>query len=350
MRKQFLILMTLPLLLSGCWKKPETKTFIRPVKVAKVETLTGFDKDFVGVVSAVSYADLAFQVGGVLKKVYINDGSKVKKGDLIAELDSQDFILQNQADKAQYEVNKNILERDKRLIDKAAISQQEYEIAFANFQKAKSAYEYSTNQLSYTKLRAPYDGSIEKKYVETYQKVNQGEKIAKIISPNKLEIDFTIPESDMTINNLDYTFYVEFANLKGRLFKTVVKDFVDASVNGMGIPVTLSITDPDFNPQTYNIKAGFSCRVKVVVNQTEDKIGLIRVPLTAIFSETTNNKDKFVWIYDNQTSTVIKRKIETSGLTGNKSAIVKSGLSVGEDIVIAGVYQLFDNQKVSLIK
>lgn len=350
MRKQILLLMILPILLSSCWKKPETKTFIRPVKVAKVETLTSFNKDFVGVVSAVSYADLAFQVGGVLKKVYINDGSKVKKGDLIAELDPQDFILKNQADKAQYEVNKNILERDKRLIDKAAISQQEYEIAFSNFEQAKSAYDYSTNQLSYTKLRAPYDGSIEKKYVETYQKINQGEKIAKIIAPNKLEVDFIIPESDMTLNSVDYSFYVEFSNVKGKLFKTEIKEFVDASVNGMGIPVTLSITDPDFNPQTYNIKAGFSCRVKVVVNQTEDKMGLIRVPMTAVFSENTNNNDKFVWIYDAKTGTVLKRKIEIAGLAGNQCVIVKDGLSIGEEIVIAGVYQLFNNQKVTIIK
>lgn len=350
MRKQILILIIVPFVLSGCWKKPETKTFIRPVKVAKVETLTSFDKDFVGVVSAVSYADLAFQVGGVLKKVYINDGSKVKKGDLIAELDPQDFILKQQADKAQYEVTKNIVERDKRLINKAAISVQEYEIAVSNYQQAKSAFEYSTNQLSYTKLRAPYDGSIEKKYVETYQKVNQGEKIAKIIAPNKLEVNFTIPESDMRVRSQGYEFYVEFASVKGKLFKTEVKDFVDASVNGMGIPVTLSITDPEFKPELYNIKAGFSCRVKVVINNSSDNSGAIKIPITAIFSENTGNKDKFVWIYDNKTGTVVKRKIDTGELSGNQWIVVKSGLTVGEDIVIAGVYQLFNNQKVTLIK
>ncbi|MEG2120695.1 MAG: efflux RND transporter periplasmic adaptor subunit [Rikenellaceae bacterium] len=350
MRKQILILITLPLILSSCWKKDETKTFIRPIKIAKVEMLTSFNKDFVGVVSAVSYADLAFQVGGVLKKVYIDDGSKVRKGDLIAELDPQDFILKNIADKAQYQVNKNILERDKRLIDKAAISQQEYEIAFSNYEQSKSAFEYSTNQLSYTKLRAPYDGSIEKKYVETYQKVNQGEKIAKILSPNKLEVDFTIPESDMRINSVDYAFYVEFGNIKGKAFKTSVKEIVDASVNGMGIPVTLSITDPDFKPELYNIKAGFSCRVKVVINESEEKKGLIKIPITAIFSENTNPTDKFVWIYDSKTGTVIKRKIETRELAGDQWAIIKSGLEIGEDIVTAGVYQLFNNQKVNLIK
>lgn len=348
MKTKILILTAITLLLTSCWKKEQTKTFIRPVKVAKVATLSDFNKDFVGIVSTESYADLAFQVGGVLKGVYVNNGSKVKKGDLIAELDPQDFILKNQADKAEFEVRKNILERDKRLIDKSAISKQEYEIAVSNYEQAKSAYEYSTNQLSYTKLKAPYDGSIEKKYIENYQKVNQGERIAKIISPNKLEVNFTIPESDMGLKKSnDYTFFVEFNTVKGKLFKTTVKDFVDASVNGMGIPVTLSITDPEFDPNKYNIKSGFSCRVKVVIKGGDEAI---KIPLTAIFSENTNNKDKFVWVFDNTTSTVVKRKIETAALTGNQWVIVKSGLSLGEDIVVAGIYQLSDNQKVTLIK
>ena len=52
-----------------------------------------------------------------------------------------------------------------------AISRQDYEIAEANFVKAKSAYETSESTLSDTKLRAPFDGFVEQKYVENYQKV-----------------------------------------------------------------------------------------------------------------------------------------------------------------------------------
>lgn len=88
-------------------------------------------------------------------------GTAGKKGQLIAAIDPRDISLQYAADKAAYETAAAQVERNKRLLGRQAISVQEYEISVANYQKAKSTYELSGNNMRDTRLTAPFEGSIE---------------------------------------------------------------------------------------------------------------------------------------------------------------------------------------------
>lgn len=336
-------------LMTSCWEKSTPQSFIRPVKVTTVRSLQTYDKDFVGVVSAEQYTDLAFRIGGLIQKTFINEGSFVKKGQTLAEMDPSDVQLQLDADRAQFQSTKSILERTERLLAKQAISVQEMEISKANYQKAKSQYEYTKNQLSYTHLTAPFSGSIEKKYVENYQKVNAGQAIYKLINPDILEVKFTLPENDVSMTGLKNIFYIEFDNFRGELFKARIKEVVDASVDGAGIPVTLAITDENFKPEKYNIKAGFACRIKVIIDNPAVLSSYVTVPITAIFNGDTKNQT-FVWVYDEASNSVAKQAVVTDGLHGSDGVIISSGLAAGQKVVTAGVYQIVDGQKVSLLQ
>lgn len=349
MKIRLLALLLLPVITQSCWKSPTPVSFVRPVKLASVQSLLSYDKDFVGVVSAEQYTNLAFRVQGQITKIFINEGSFVKRGELLAELDPSDLALDAEANKAQYISSKSILERNERLLAKQAISTQDVEIANANYQKAKSAYEYAKNQLSYSKMYAPFSGSIEKKYVENFQKVQSGETIFKLINPNVLEVKFTLPETDVNISKAAAQFYIEFDNFRGENFSAKIKEVVDASVDGAGIPITLTITDPKFIPEKYNVKAGFACRIKVVIKDESAIHEYMTVPITAVFAEDNNKSDKFLWVYNPGNSTIQKRLVETSGLMGTDNIIIKSGVTPGEQVVTAGVYQLVDNQTVTVL-
>lgn len=350
MKIKLLLALSVALLVSSCWKKDNVRTFVRPVQVGEVQSLASYQKDFVGVVTASEYTNLAFRVGGQITKVYVNDGTNVSKGQVLAELDPSDVELQLAADKSNFQTRKSILERSERLLERGAISVQEVEIARANLQSAKSAYEYSQNQFAYTKLRSPFSGSVEKKYVEQYQRVNAGEKIFKIINPNLLEVSFTLPESDANFVMAKGLIFIEFENYPGDKFSAKVKEMVDASVGGAGIPVTISITDKQFSPSKYLVKAGFACRVSVVIENQDSIRDYVTVPVTAIFADSDSATKKYVWVYDAQNSTVIKREVVTAGLTGTNAVVIRSGVTAGERVVTAGVYQLIDNQKVKLIQ
>ena len=163
MNKNYVIVLAASLLLTACGQKKEDKgTFVRPVKTATVESRSEIKKDFSGIVEAVEYVKLAFRVSGQIINLPVIEGEKVKKGQLIAAIDPRDIALQYAADKAAYETAAAQVERNKRLLGRQAISLQEYEISLSNYQKAKSAFELSTNNMRDTKGKTAYFGGINK--------------------------------------------------------------------------------------------------------------------------------------------------------------------------------------------
>ena len=349
MKKIYLFAISVMLLATSCGHKKECDaTLIRPVKTATASSQSVIRKDFSGIVEAVEYVKLAFRVSGQVINLPVVEGQRVKKGQLIAAIDPRDISLQYAADKAAYETAAAQVERNKRLLGRQAISVQEYEISVANYQKAKSAYELSSNNMRDTKLTAPFDGSIEKRLVENYQRVNSGEGIVQLVNTQKLRIKFTVPDDYLyLLRAKDVTFKVVFDTYPDTVFNAKLEEYLDISTAGTGIPVTITIEDPAFNRSLYDVKPGFTCKIKLasdVAPFLEEK--LVNIPLSAIFGESENQKT-YVWVVkDNKVS---KREVTVYSPTGEANALISTGVQPGETIVIAGVHQLVDGQTVKVI-
>ena len=136
----------------------------RSVKVAKAQSVSYVDRDFAGMSTADDATMLAFKLSGQVLSVDVGKGDFVRRGELLAQLDPRDVELQVASDRSQYERATSQYERMRRLLDRNAVSQQEYEAAEAAYIQAQSTYENSRDLLSETKLRAPFDGVIEHKY------------------------------------------------------------------------------------------------------------------------------------------------------------------------------------------
>ena len=229
MKEKYVIALTAALLLAACGQKQEDNgTTIRPVKTAIVESRSEINKDFSGIVEAVDYVKLAFRVSGQIINLPVIEGEKVKKGQLIAAIDPRDIALQYAADKSSYETAAAQVERNKRLLARQAISVQEYEISLSNYQRAKSAFELSSNNMRDTKLTAPFDGSIETRLVENYQRVNAGEGIVQLVNTKKLRIKFTIPDAYLyLLRSKDPRFLVEFDTVKGPVCQAKLEEYLD---------------------------------------------------------------------------------------------------------------------------
>jgi multidrug efflux system membrane fusion protein len=349
MKKIYLFAISVMLLATSCGHKKEGDvTLIRPVKTATASSQSVIRKDFSGIVEAVEYVKLAFRVSGQVINLPVVEGQRVKKGQLIAAIDPRDISLQYAADKAAYETAAAQVERNKRLLGRQAISVQEYEISVANYQKAKSAYELSSNNMRDTKLTAPFDGSIEKRLVENYQRVNSGEGIVQLVNTQKLRIKFTVPDDYLyLLRAKDVTFKVVFDTYPDTVFNAKLEEYLDISTAGTGIPVTITIEDPAFNRSLYDVKPGFTCKIKLasdVAPFLEEK--LVNIPLSAIFGESENQKT-YVWVVkDNKVS---KREVTVYSPTGEANALISTDVQPGETIVIAGVHQLVDGQTVKVI-
>lgn len=333
---------------AGCKGKKETyQDVVRPVRVVNVESLGAINKVYTGIVEAEEYSNLAFKLSGPLVAMNVDEGQKVKKGQVIAAVDPLDYKLQYEANKAAYLTAKSQLERNKRLLSMQAISKQEYEIAEANYIKGKSAYETSANTLEDTKLRAPFDGFVEKKFVENYQKVMPGESIIKLVNPDKLAVGFTLPETSVDLTRTPMTVTVEFDTYKGIWFKARVKEFIDASPDGTGIPVKLVIDDSRFSRDIHNIYPGFSCKVNLKIETMEENSYI--VPMSALFKNPMTNETS-VWVYNPKTETVYGKTVVIGQLLGSDKIMVQKGLSNDDIIVVAGVNYITEGQKVKLLK
>lgn len=347
MKKLPLLFACMAITAVSCGTKPREVAPLRPVKVAAVETLGLVDKSFSGVVMPDQYSDLAFKVSGPLIELNVVEGQKVKKGEIVAKVDPFDYQLKYEASKSSYLTAKSQLERAEKLLAKDAISRQDHESIRANFDNAKAAFESAESLLEDTKLRAPFDGFIQKKYVENYQKVQQGTSIVCLIDPSLLQVRFTMPESNMEHFLDNPELLVEFENYKGTYFKAKVKEYIPASTDGSGVPVFLHITDPRFNLKDYNVAVGFTCRVILRHNNSANSNETI-VPLSSIFAITGSN-DSYVYVFNAQDSTVSMRKIVKNGVTGRDKIIVSEGVTNGESVVVAGSLRLQDGQKVKVL-
>lgn len=334
------------LALTACHHHTEKEvTTSRPVKTALATGENIVNKEYAGMVEAVEYATLSFPVSGRIEKLPITEGEHVRKGQLIATIDPRNYLLQTEADRAEYQAAQSRLERNRRLLSQQAIAKQEVEMSQAEYERARSAYEVSQTMLTDTKLYAPFEGTIERRNAERYQRVEVGQAVAVLVNTDKLRIAITIPDAYLYLLNTPHqTYSVMFDTYPDIRFNAKVSEVMEISTYSTGIPVTLVIDDANFNRQRYQVKPGFTCRVHQSANIT----GLldepfVHVPLSAVFSDNDNGRT-YVWVVED--GRVHLREVKLYNLSGIDEALIQSGLRVGERVVTAGVYQLTEGEKV----
>lgn len=349
MKKIYLFALGTTMLAASCGHKQANSPLpVRPVKTAVAGRQSVIRKNFSGVVKAVEQVKLAFRVSGQIVSLPVSEGQRVKKGDLVAAINPYDLSLQYAADKSAYETAAAQLERNRRLLERQAISAQEYETSESSYQRARSAYELSANNLNECKLRTPFDGSIEQRFAENYQRINAGEPVVQLVNTRQLCIKFTVPDAYLyLLRSPDQQYLVEFDTYRSKSFRAKLDEYLDISTNGTGIPVSIVIDDPSFDRAVYDVKPGFTCSISMASDVAPFlKEELVNVPLSAVFSE-SEGKQTYVWtVKDNR---VFRREVEVYSPTGEASLLLSSGLKPGETVVTAGVYQLTEGESVKVL-
>ena len=137
--------------------------------------------------------DMAFETSGKIVSLMFTEGTRVKKGDLLAKIN--DKPLQAQLQKLQ--ANKKLVEakefRQRSLLDKDAISQESYDQIVTELQTISADINLINARISETELRAPFDGIIGLRYLSEGAYANSSTKIARLIKISPLKIEFSIP-------------------------------------------------------------------------------------------------------------------------------------------------------------
>lgn len=343
MGKHLIFLLTSVFCLVGCGGRTRQSVEPRPVKVESVEAVDFVERDFAGMATADDAVNLAFKIAGQIAGVDVSKGDYVKRGQILARLDSRDVELQVAADKAQYERARSQFERTRRLLEHEAVSRQEYESAESAMVQARSTFENTSDLLSETTLRAPYAGVIERTYVDTYQRVTAGQTILRLVNPISTTVEFTMPERSLALLSDSLTrFSVVFDNYPKVRFSARLHTYAKTASDASGFPVSLKIDKAAIAP--YNISPGMTCQV--TISSADPHSADVAVPLTAIYAPAEGGE--YVWVVTEQNS-VERRDVVLGEIFGRDRVVVESGLKVGERVVVAGVYRLREGERVKII-
>jgi len=340
------------LIMSACGSKEVQQVEkVRPVKsmiIGDLGDATG--KGFPGVTKETQESEMSFRVGGPLTKINVVDGARVRKGALIAEIDPRDYIVTVQSTEARYNQTKAESDRFYRLWQKGSVAKNDYERRFANFQEAEAAWEDAKNALNDTKLYAPYNGFYGARLVDLGEELRPNQVITTIVDLSVIEVTTTIPEQ-LAVQILSFDKYeVNLETYPDQVFNATLKE-LEKKPTAEGYPLHLfldHVNNPN-NPNKALVSAGMSCRVNIILKKADDETGKIIVPITAVFESVADDKTA-VWIIDLESSTV-KRQIVTVGdIVGNDVIEIVEGLSMGQQIVVAGVHRLTDGDKVTILE
>jgi len=337
--------------LNGCGRKKvaEESQIARPVKTMVIQGAADITRTYPGKVQGTQRVNLSFRVSGPLVDLPINEGDKVKKGQLLARIDPRDFNVAQEKARAEYEKADADFKRYLALYEDDAIPLADLDLYRAKRDVAKSELDKASDALNDTYLKAPFDGIIGEKFVENYEYVQDKQNILSMNDVSKVEIVVDMPEGVIASakEGIEIKLEVSFDSAPGREFPVTIKE---VSTQADPETQTYKVTVIMPQPEGVNILPGMTASLQTRISPEDlKKISgkqEITVPVTAVFPDETGKS--FVWVVDPKDLTVHKREVKVGAITGTAGIQVLGGLSAGERIVVSGVNQVQEGTKVKL--
>jgi RND family efflux transporter MFP subunit len=340
------------LALSACSPKQATPEPIRAVKLMTVGASDlNVQGEYAAEVKARVETRLGFRVGGKVLVRQVEAGQRVKAGQVLAEIDPQDYALAAQAAQAQVvgarsqrDLAAADFKRYEALLAQNFISAAELERRSAVLKAAQAVLDQALaqaqtlgNQASYAKLTAPTAGVITGVEAEPGQVVSAGQAVVRLAQEGPRDAVFAVPEHVVGRLKIGQKMSASVGNTK-----LVVQGQV-REIGASADPVTRTFTVKLGLVKAESLPLGTTLNVhapQLAGSQSD----VIKVPTNALRQEGTQTA---VWIFDVQTSTVTSQVVQVATADGNE-VVITSGLNPGQQIVSTGVHVLSPGQKVSV--
>lgn len=359
MKKTILILALAAsaMLLAGCSKPAPPDEPIRAVKVMTVGVNTfSSGYEFAGEVKAKDESRLGFRVGGKIIKRQAELGQRVKAGQVLAQLDPQDYKLAADAARAQLQVaatNRDLAAADYKRF--AALKEQNFisgaelerrettlKAAQAQVDQAQSQLNVQGNQAKYAVLVADVSGIVTGIEAEPGQVVSAGTPVLRIAADGLRDVVFSVPEDKVS-------------GIKPGMAMKVRGWAQDAQAASTVANVRVVSASADPVTRTYQVKLALSgtavppplgATVYVLPEGHGGVQGLpvIKLPTSALRRD---GQTSAVWVLDKATMTLKSQAVQIATTDGNE-AVIAAGLQPGILVVSAGVHVLSAGQKVTI--
>lgn len=279
-----------------------------------------------GSLLANEFVTLKSEVSGIVEKINFKEGQRVKKGQLLVQLN--DDGIRAEIEKLQFtkKLNEDIASRQKQLLKKEAISQEEYETVVTTLNTTLADIKVKQVQLMKHQIRAPFDGLIGLRSVSEGSYLNPSDNIVTLYSINPIKIDFSVPgKYSGEVNPGDKITFTTDAYqdvFSGEIY--AIEPRIDPKTR------SLMIRAVSANEQNKLLPGQFA-KIQLTLDTYENAI---MIPTEAVIPELNGKK---VFIYKNGVAQ--SKQIETGIRTADKIQVI-SGLSAGDTVITSGTLQL----------
>jgi RND family efflux transporter MFP subunit len=326
-------------LLTACSEKNDVERAERvvPVKVMSVaESASEGRRTYVGTVEESVAVALSFSGVGTVEQVLASEGQRVRKGQLLATLNTA--TAQNAYDVAQAQLAQaqDAYERLKKVHAQGSLADIKFAEIEAGLKQAKSMAEMARKSLDDCRLYAPRDGVIASRSIETGESAMPGVAAFKLVGVDRVKVRISVPESEIG------------SIIEGQA-ATVVVPALDNTVFS-GKVETKSVAANALS-HTYEVKIGVEggallpgmvCKVETALAASL-QAGIV-VPNRAIRIAADNRR--YVWIAENN---VAKRKLVETGDLTNEGIVVSNGLEAGAQIIVEGFQKISEGSRLLMI-
>ncbi|MEM6888559.1 MAG: efflux RND transporter periplasmic adaptor subunit [Pseudomonadota bacterium] len=354
--------------LAGCLPEEEDVTQAEPPVRGLITTLISESEEvtfrrYPGVLEPSEVNLLSFEVGGRVSRLELDVGERVVEGQLLAELEPEQFqttienrrasveeaqatLSQSEADLARSEVlltsgTITVVRRDEDatavLQDRAKLTQAEKDLATAeqNFADAK--------------LFAPFDGIIDALEIDSFATVSSGQTILSLYQQAEFEVSFSVSFDVVSQLVVGTPATVRLADDPSIALQGVVSELGERAGQVSSFPIVVQLTET-----APIIKAGMAVEVSLEFALPAARGHLL--PMSAVIPGTDIPEDAGpnsvidldVYVFDPDSETVQARKVTMAGIRDNRFLII-AGLDPGERVAVKGVTFLRDGMKVSLL-
>ncbi len=364
-------------LLFSCGGKEEQKELVevvRPIKYGKViRSGSSINQEYSGTVQSSKETKLSFKVNGNISSLPVKVGDRVRKGQLIARIDATDLQVQLEQSKSswlsaetqiksaqtQLTTSRANYERVEKLYENNSVSLSEFEQVKAALETAEAAYnaavasaaasekvvESSSNQVSYSRLLAPFSGVITSINVEENEFVGAGSPIAVLNAINNPEVRVGIPEVVIANVKKGQEVDVHFSVLAEKDFSGKVSEVGFSTAGGSTYPVIIRLDNP-----SEDIRPGMAAHVHFDFSESDTKKGPNKtyVPVAAVGKDHDSN---FVYllVQNNNVYTVQKKPVKIGPLSSSGFEVVE-GVKDGDLVATSGLKSLLEGMKVKLME
>ncbi|WP_435182311.1 efflux RND transporter periplasmic adaptor subunit [Cellulophaga omnivescoria] len=283
------------------------------------------------------------EMAGTLKRVYVKEGQKVNKGQVLATIDDGGMSSQLAQLKTQAELAKTTYERQQRLWEQKIGSEIQYLQAKTNYEAQVNAIKQAESQLGKSTIRAPFTGIIDNVIKEqgTVVAPGIGSEVFRIVNLSNMYLDVEVPETYIKSikNGKEAVVYFPILNDSVTTKIRQTGNFINPSNRSFSVEVSV----PNKNG---NIKPNLTAKVRLN-DYTNNEAILIP---QSVISENANG-EQYVYVAEKteENYATAKKKIITTGKSQGPLIEVISGLTANEHVIKEGARTVKDGQKVEIL-